>query len=696
MGSALPGESRRSRRCRAPEQSRPREDSDAAVVLAEFAEREGLTHAQLADRLGVDRTYVSKVLSGSRQIRDVGRLRQFARTIGVPPERFGLLPDFREASLAVGQGHIMARGVRTDVEAWRKVRLTLNRRRPQLTKAAASLYDGATRIAGASLIALPGWVPSQPVDIGALELTWTDESVGAITGGEAESEDCRPLMPHGGRYPRYCHAIRDLDPPSLFENRVSYRLLDLVGNQSYQKQTYGYTTYFAMVDVCEAVAHEIAAVWLRRDGNAARFRLSELPFRALIGDPFDLLRRPVLPSTDTLTLRHDAGTGRSSLLLHRRNSDNVALAGGMTHIIPAGVFQPSGIAPGIVSADFDIWHNIVRELSEELLGNPEHSGSGEPIDYELEEKMRVLVTGATGFVGQALVRHLTAEGHSIIGFARTSRPCPCELRTGDILDQAAVEAAVDGVDAVCHLAALTLVRRSFAEPVRNFRVNLAGTLNLLDAMNAEAQRSGRQLRLVFASTGAVYGAPQTQPISETKQPAPSNPYGASKLAAEIAIGYQAALGGISAATLRAFNVAGAVDGQGDPDTSRIIPKTLMVAASQADCLNVNGDGSAVREYIHVRDLARAYGVALDAADLTGHRVYNVGSGVGVTVREVIEAAERVTGRPVPVRWGPPASEPSELRADISRIRAELGWQPSSSALETIVADAWQAVNGLAR
>jgi UDP-glucose 4-epimerase len=307
--------------------------------------------------------------------------------------------------------------------------------------------------------------------------------------------------------------------------------------------------------------------------------------------------------------------------------------------------------------------------------------------------MRILVTGATGFVGNAVVRQLAAEGHEVVGFARTARHCPCELRTGDILDQAAVERAVEGVDAVCHLAALTQVRQSFEEPVRFFRVNLGGTLNLLDAMNAEAQRSGHRLRLVFASTGAVYGAPEAQPITERQEPAPSNPYGASKLAAETAIGYQAALGGISAITLRAFNVAGAVNGCGDPDTSRIIPKTLLVASGKAYCLKVNGDGSAVREYTHVSDLARAYVVALDAADSVGHRIYNVGSGVGVSVRQVIETAERITGRPVSVHWGPPASEPRELRADISRIRTELGWQAARSGLETIVADAWQALNG---
>ena len=201
------------------------------------------------------------------------------------------------------------------------------------------------------------------MDIGSLTLRWTDESASSvITGGEAESEHCRPLMPHGRRYPKYCQAIRDLEPPSLFENRVSYRLLNITGDRGSYEQTYGYTTYFAMVDVCETLAHEIAAAWLRQDGNAARIRLSELPFRALLGNPFDLPRRPVVPSTDTLTIRHDPRPGCSSFLLHRRNSDNVALAGGMTHILPAGVFQPSGVAPRIIRGDFDLWHNILREL----------------------------------------------------------------------------------------------------------------------------------------------------------------------------------------------------------------------------------------------------------------------------------------------------------------------------------------------
>ena len=162
---------------------------------------------------------------------------------------------------------------------------------------------------------------------------------------------------------------------------------------------------------------------------------------------------------------------------------------------------------------------------------------------------------------------------------------------------------------------------------------------------------------------------------------PGNPYGASKLAAETAIGYQATLGAIGAVTLRTFNVAGASDGHGDRDTSRIIPRALLVAAGQAGRLDVNGDGSAVREFTHVCDLARAYAAALDAARPGEHRIYNVGSGVGTSVREVIEATERVTGRPVAVSWGLPAREPRELMADSSRIKNDLGWRPTRSGSE---------------
>jgi transcriptional regulator with XRE-family HTH domain len=300
MGSVRQGSGSACRR-EEPEHHRPGDTSDTGVVLATFIEERGLTQAQLAEMLGVDRTYVSKILSGARRLGDVRRMRQVARTIGVPPERFGLLPDSWEAVYTPGQDRTLAANVQEDVAAWRKVRMALNHRRSHLTKAAASLYEGVERICGTPLITAPGWMLAEPMELGTLKLRWAEDSPAlAITGGEAASESCRPLMPHGGRHPRYCNAIRDIDPPSLFENRVSYRLLDLVSHRDHQEQAYGYTTYFDMVDVCEVVAHEIAAAWLRHDGNPDRIRSSELPFRALVGDPFDLSRRPVLPALTRL------------------------------------------------------------------------------------------------------------------------------------------------------------------------------------------------------------------------------------------------------------------------------------------------------------------------------------------------------------------------------------------------------------
>lgn len=306
--------------------------------------------------------------------------------------------------------------------------------------------------------------------------------------------------------------------------------------------------------------------------------------------------------------------------------------------------------------------------------------------------MRVLVTGAAGFVGTAVVRCLQSSGHQVAALSHVTQPAGIpDLRPGDILDAASLGEAVAGVNAVCHLAALTRVRESFLDPVAYFQVNVTGTLNLLHAMDTETTRAGRPLRMVLASTGAVYGVPERQPITEDEIPAPVNPYGASKLAAEAAVAYQAGTGKIGSTILRAFNIAGAVDGRGDDDLSRIIPKTLAVAAGRFGQLRVNGDGTAVREYLHVADFADACARAIEACEPGTHRVYNVGSGTGTTVRDIIAAAEKTTGRPVAVSWDPPQPEPEVLLADSSRIRADLDWKPSRSGLAEIMSDAWQAM-----
>ncbi|MCQ0010395.1 GDP-mannose 4,6-dehydratase [Actinomadura madurae] len=238
-------------------------------------------------------------------------------------------------------------------------------------------------------------------------------------------------------------------------------------------------------------------------------------------------------------------------------------------------------------------------------------------------------------------------------------------------------------DGICHLAALTRVRESFDAPLRYFTANVQGTVNLLEAVDAD--------RVVLGSTAAVYGTPERQPIPESEPAAPASPYGASKLAAEQAVRFHARTGAIGAVVLRTFNVAGSVDGRVDPDETRLIPKALAVAAGRAPHLDVNGDGLAVREYLHVDDLAAAYVRAVEAVAPGEDRVYNVGSGAGAAVREVVAAVEEVTGRPVPTRSRPARPEAPVLVCDATAIRTGLGWRPDRSALPEIIAGAWNAL-----
>ncbi len=303
--------------------------------------------------------------------------------------------------------------------------------------------------------------------------------------------------------------------------------------------------------------------------------------------------------------------------------------------------------------------------------------------------MRVLVTGAGGFVGRAVVDRLACAGHEVTALTHRAQlgfPPGTTVVTADLLDRERLRGiALDGrFDGACHLAALTRVRESFAEPLRYFSVNVGGTVNLLEAL----AQLDQPCRLVFASTGAVYGPDAPQPVSEAHPPAPTSPYAASKLAAEQVIAWQAAAGALGAVSLRCFNAAGAAGGVADTDLTRLIPKALAVARGAAPCLEVNGDGSVIREFTHVADLADAYALALGAATVGQHEVYNVGGGTGVTLTEVIAAVEAVTGRVLPVRHRPAQNEPPVLVASSERIRARLGWRPARSTPRQIIADAW--------
>jgi UDP-glucose 4-epimerase len=289
--------------------------------------------------------------------------------------------------------------------------------------------------------------------------------------------------------------------------------------------------------------------------------------------------------------------------------------------------------------------------------------------------MRVLVTGAAGFVGYAVTAHLIEHGHHVIGLTRSptsALPAGVQRLQGDLNTPGTLPAALADVDVdgVCHLAGLTKVRNSRTKTVDYWRTNVGGTLAILHRL-ADAHAS----RVALASTCAVYGEQAKQPISETTPVAPSSPYGRSKLAADLAT--TEAIGAIS---LRAFNVAGALPGHPDRDTTRLIPQLLAVQQGRAPELVINGDGTAVRDFVHVADMATAFALALCACQAGTWRAYNVGSGYPSTVHDVITTAETVTGRPVPRRHTTAAHEPATLLADSTRIRTELGWRPERSTL----------------
>jgi UDP-glucose 4-epimerase len=312
--------------------------------------------------------------------------------------------------------------------------------------------------------------------------------------------------------------------------------------------------------------------------------------------------------------------------------------------------------------------------------------------------MRALVTGGAGYVGSVVAAQLLGAGHEVVVLDDLSRghleavPSGAEHVAVSLNDAEALrEPLAAGFDAVLHFAALSLVAESVEHPERYWRNNVGGTRNLLDAMRRHDVR-----RLVFSSTAATYGEPRTVPITEDQPPAPVNAYGASKLAVDLMIRDECRAHGLAAASLRYFNVAGASRGLGedhDPET-HLIPLVLQAAAGTRDHIAVYGtdyptrDGTAVRDYIHVEDLGRAHALALDALEPGRHRIYNLGTGDGYTVKEVVDAARRVTGREIraieePRRPGDPAA----LVAASERIRAELGWRPEQG-LDDMVADAW--------
>jgi UDP-glucose 4-epimerase len=312
--------------------------------------------------------------------------------------------------------------------------------------------------------------------------------------------------------------------------------------------------------------------------------------------------------------------------------------------------------------------------------------------------MKLLVTGGAGYIGSVVAHQLLERGHDVAVLDDLSRghraavPEGARLLDVSLADEAGTRAAVgDGFEGVLHFAALALVAESVEHPERYWRNNVVGTLNLLDAMRAAGVK-----RLVFSSTCATYGEPEEVPMPETLPANPVNAYGNSKLAIDRMIADECRAHGLGAISLRYFNVAGASGRFGEdhyPET-HLIPLVLQAAAGTREHVSVFGtdyptdDGTAVRDYIHVEDLGRAHLLAMDALEPGRHEIYNLGNGLGFSVRQVIETARKVTGREIPVRdEGRRPGDPAALVASSEKIRTQLGWEPTRD-LEAMIADAW--------
>jgi hypothetical protein len=264
-------------------------------------------------------------------------------------------------------------------ERWRAARAGLKQRRHLLTRAAGRLYPDAARVGTTTLLCRPEWIPAQPLGLDEVRLTWAGHPpAAAVTGTEPASAHVRPLRADGSRYPGYADAIAALDPPELFDNRPSYRLLAAGFTGGGGRMDLSLGRYFDGVNVNEALAHEFAAARPDAPGPAAA---GSLPFRELIGDPCDLSRRSAMCAITTLTLRRTAA-GDASFLLHWRDPAKVTHAGGLYQVMPVGIFQPADDNPASVRNDLSLWRSMAREFSEELLGTPEdYPDLGTPLDY---------------------------------------------------------------------------------------------------------------------------------------------------------------------------------------------------------------------------------------------------------------------------------------------------------------------------
>ncbi len=316
--------------------------------------------------------------------------------------------------------------------------------------------------------------------------------------------------------------------------------------------------------------------------------------------------------------------------------------------------------------------------------------------------MRVLVTGGAGYIGSVVTEELLKDGHAVVVYDslykghRAAVVSGADFVQADLADAETLRKTLSAnrIEAVVHMAADSLVGESCEQPAKYYQNNVVNGLALLDAM-----RETSVSMIVFSSTAATYGEPEEQPIEETAPNQPTNPYGQSKLAFEQAMRWYAQAYGLRFAALRYFNAAGASEkcGEDHAHETHIIPIALQAAAGTREFVEVYGDdyptpdGTCVRDYIHVIDLARAHILALKSLADGGGGIYNLGcGGAGYSVNQVLETARVVTGKSIPARVSPRrAGDPAVLIASSEKIKRELGWQPAFQDLRVIIESAWR-------
>jgi transcriptional regulator with XRE-family HTH domain len=364
------------------------ESMTAATRLAREIRRlrkaTGLSHAQLASKIGYTRQYVSMAERLGKGL----PAEPLVQAIDEALDANGSLTKLRHQARAESEALRRLPGsptgsVRQSQEKWLNVRQAPGVRGRELTELAAWLYPELQRALGGHVLAGPGWLLDEPMDLDRVRLMWSETQDPVPPLGPLDH--VLPLSDRGEMYHGYSRAVRDLVRPRLLENRLSYRLLK-VSQENQLTLTFGTTSFFDVFDAKQAIAHEFKASWLRSGRSIPDW--TDLPLRNSIADPFDPSRLIMSPGISTLTIRRSP-SGDHRFVLHERDGGKVADGGGLCHVMPAGEFQPSSMTPADVHIDFSLWRNIMREFSEEFLGNPEHDGGGSrSIDYANDEPFR--------------------------------------------------------------------------------------------------------------------------------------------------------------------------------------------------------------------------------------------------------------------------------------------------------------------